>query len=156
MCCCCCCCDICVGAIDVAIKVLKKIDKINKNGNIRRFDRSLKNKKKKMTNKESLLVAFVVAVDFPASLNDEGISLFAFVASIVDDVEVVDVGENADVVVEARKVVVAGCKLDTRHFRVFHSRYNYRMLRTELVAAALAVVAVVADVVDCHSQLPPC
>lgn len=156
MCCCCCCCDICVGAIDVAIKVLKKIDKINKNGNIRRFDRSLKNKKKKVTNKESLLVAFVVAVDFPASLNDEGISLFAFVASIVDDVEVVDVGENADVVVEARKVVVAGCKLDTRHFRVFHSRYNYRMLRTELVAAALAVVAVVADVVDCHSQLPPC
>lgn len=104
----------------------------------------------------SKFVAFVVAVDFPASLNDEGISLFAFVASIVDDVEVVDVGENADVVVEARKVVVAGCKLDTRHFRVFHSRYNYRMLRTELVAAALAVVAVVADVVDCHSQLPPC
>lgn len=101
-------------------------------------------------------VAFVAAVDFLASLNDEEIFLFAFVASIVDDVEVVDVDENADVVVEAKKVAVVDCKLDTRHFRVFHSRYNYHMLHIELVVAALAVVAVVVDVVDCHFQLPPC
>lgn len=95
-------------------------------------------------------------MDFLASLNDEEIFLFAFVASIVDDVEVVDVDENADVVVEAKKVAVVDCKLDTRHFRVFHSRYNYHMLHIELVVAALAVVAVVVDVVDCHFQLLPC
>lgn len=95
-------------------------------------------------------------MDFLSSLNGEEIFLFAFVASFADDVEVVDADENADVVVEAKRVAVVDCKLDTRHFRVFHSRYNYHMLRIELVVAALAVVAVVVDVVDCRFRLPPC
>lgn len=98
-------------------------------------------------------------MDFLASLNDEETFLFAFVASIADDVEAVDAGENADVVAEAKRVVAVGCKLDTRHFLVSHSRYNYHTLRIELVVAALAVVAVVVvvvDVVDCRFRLLPC
>lgn len=115
----------------------------------------MENRKRWQTDEERWLpVAFVAAASFLAWLNGGEISLFAFVARVADDVEAVDADEDADVVVEAKKVEAADYTPDTRRFPVFRSRRNYHTPYIELVVvAAMAVVAVA--VVDAVVRFRP-
>lgn len=53
---------------------------------------------------------------------------------------------DASAVAAARKVEVAGCKLDRKRYRLFRSRRNSRKPRIELVAVAVTAVVAVAAV----------